>query len=236
MNGTKDSWPNGTFMSRLDAQTAGELLALAPKHEYAADTRLLTQGDRGDHVYLLRSIRTEISACVKVTAIAENGTETMLGIRVNGDLVGELAGLRDGFRSATVVTCTRMYAHLIPHGTLLPFLLRRAKAWRAVAQMIADRLAWANRRRIDIGGYEVPVRLARVMIELADRHGVDTPTGRQLGVRLSQTELGRLIGAGEDAVGQAMRQLRSAGLVTPLYRAVVVTNMPELRAFAELPR
>jgi CRP-like cAMP-binding protein len=103
-----------------------------------------------------------------------------------------------------------------------------------VAGAIADQLQWANQRRLEFAGYAVPVRLARVMVELVDRHGFRTDQGHELGIELSQTELGRLIGAGEDAVGQAMRQLRRSGLVTPHYRKVTINDLHDLRLFGEL--
>ena len=101
--------------------------------------------------------------------------------------------------------------------------------------MIADRLDWANRRRLDFASYDVPVRLARVMVELVDRHGYRSPDGYELGVWISQAELGKLISAKEDAVRKAMRRLKDEELVVARYRRVVITDLAGIRAFADLP-
>jgi hypothetical protein len=104
----------------------------------------------------------------------------------------------------------------------------------APTRMIADRLEWANRRRLDFTAYEVVVRLARVLAELVDVHGVPASDGFELDVRLSQPELGRLIGVSEDAVGQAMRRLKCEGLVVVHYRRVTIVDVHRLRSFADL--
>ena len=63
--------------------------------------------------------------------------------------------------------------------------------------MITERLDWADRLRLSFAGHDVRVHLARVIVELVDRHGYLVAGGYALGVSLSQAELGRLIGAGQ---------------------------------------
>jgi CRP-like cAMP-binding protein len=132
-----------------------------------------------------------------------------------------------------VTTCSDTLVHHIPSQTFLGFLNDHAEAWEAMCRMIADRLDWANRRRLDFAGYDVPQRLARVLLELADRYGRSGSEGRELGIRLSQVELGMLIGAKEHAIGLAMGQLRQLGLVSSVYRRVTIHDMDGLRLFAD---
>lgn len=227
-------WASNTLMARLGERTRQDLLSLSAPREHSAGTVLIRQGDRSSDVYLLRSIRPQASACVKVTSMLENGDECLLGISVSGDVVGELATLRGAPRSATVTTCTSALIHRIPQRAFMQFLERHSDAWREISYMIADRLDWANRRRLDFASYDVPVRLARVMVELVDRHGYQSPDGYELGVWISQAELGKLISAKEDAVRKAMRRLKAEELVVARYRRVVITDLAGIRAFAEL--
>jgi CRP/FNR family cyclic AMP-dependent transcriptional regulator len=242
MNGSKapgsradQRWPRGTLMSRLDPDTADELLHLAVGQEYGPGTVLIHAGGRGTHAYLLRSSRQTRSACVKVTATSENGVETMLGIRAGGDIVGELAVLGMTTRSATVTTCSPLTAHAIPADTFLAFLARRPRAWSAVTLMIAERLEWANRRRIAYAGHDSAVQLARVIAEILELYGYRTPDGlEELGVSLTQAELGSLIGASKEAAAKAVRQLREMKLIATRYRRITVLDATGLRSFAKL--
>ena len=230
--GARRSWPDSTLMSRLDESAGEELVSLVPGIRYRAGTVLINQGARDMQVYLLEPASSGTTACVKVTACLENGQETLLGIGVSGDVFGEQAVLGQRARSATVVACSPLVAHPIPGRQFMEFLRRRPSAWHALALMITERLDWADRRRLSFAGHDVRVHLARVIVELVDRHGYLVAGGYTLGVSLSQAELGRLIGAGQDATALAIRQLREAGLVKTRYRGLVVSDLPALRAAA----
>jgi CRP/FNR family cyclic AMP-dependent transcriptional regulator len=237
-NGAKTArrrWPAGTLMSRLEAQAADELLNLVGGRPYAPGTVLIRQGAVSSHVYLLESAPRGTSACVKVTATSENGIETLLGIRAAGDVVGEIGVLGQRRRSATVTTCSPLIGHPIPADAFMSFLERRPHAWHAVTLMIADRLDWANHRRIDLAGYDVTVQIARVIIRILDLYGYASSNTGELGVRLSQPELGSLVGASKDAAAKAVRRLREMGLIETGYRAIIVRDVAGLRAAAALP-
>jgi CRP/FNR family cyclic AMP-dependent transcriptional regulator len=195
---------------------------------------LLRQGDDATrHAYVLWHVKQRGSACVKITARLPNGTEGLLGIRLCGDVVGELAALHGSPRSATAITCQEVGAQVIQSSDFKAFLGKHQDAWLAVSQMIADQLEWANQRRLDYTGYPVAVRLARILVSLADRHGNRSRTGLELGVTLSQDEIGRLIGARRDAVGQAVAKLKQRGFIATSYRTVTITDLDGLRALAD---
>ncbi|MBF8188626.1 Crp/Fnr family transcriptional regulator [Nonomuraea sp. K274] len=231
------TWPAGTFMAGLDPVLGDRFMALSPATLRRAGHILIRQGDKKDkHVFLLRSVEPRHNALVKVTADLENGEQALLGIRVSGDLVGEMAPLRELPRTATVSLCSDCRVHAIPGAEFTAFLSRYPSAWQAVARLMADRLDWANRRRADMTGYSVEIRLAHVLVELAEHHGAPCPEGVDLGVPLTQVELGRLIGAKEDAVNKAMRRLRDEGLAVTVYRRVILLDLPKLRNFCNQSR
>lgn len=228
-------WPRGTLMSRLDPETADELLQLAVGQEYRPGTVLIHAGGPGTHAYLLRPAGRARSACVKVTATSESGVETMLGIRAAGDVVGELAVLGLDARSATVTTCSALTAHAIPAETFKAFLGRRPQVWGALTLMIAERLEWANRRRVDYAGHDATVQTARVIADVLALYGYRTEDGsEELGVPLSQPELGSLIGASKETAAKAVKQLREMGLIETRYRRITVLDSAALRSFARL--
>jgi CRP/FNR family cyclic AMP-dependent transcriptional regulator len=228
-------WPSGTLLAKLDEDARRDLLSLSPERRFSPETTLLFQGDRTTHLYVLKAARPHMSACVKVTARLANGAESLLGIRVSGDAVGELALIRGSPRSATVTTCSAVIAHEISRQRFMDFLRRHQEAWPAVISMIADQLDWANQRRLDFTGYPVSVRLARALAALTDRHGYPVRGGHEIGVRLSQEEMGKLIGARRDSVAKAIAMLKGCGFISTQYRGIIIADLPGLRTYAELP-
>ncbi|WP_067475842.1 Crp/Fnr family transcriptional regulator [Actinomadura hibisca] len=231
-----EGWPIGTFLAGLKASLRSELLAIAPEQHVSAGQTLMVQGASTDQVLVLRAQGSRSPACVKVVGCLENGAEALFGIRVSGDLVGELAAIRDTARSATVIACTSGAVHRLPKERFLGFLDRNPEAWRLLATMLGDRLDWANQRRLDFTGYPVDKRLARAVAQLAERHGYPVEGGVDLGIALTQEELGKLVGAAKESAVKAVKQMRGTGLIKTGYRRIVVTDIEELKAFAMVSR
>jgi CRP-like cAMP-binding protein len=158
----------------------------------------------------------------------------LLGVRVSGDLIGELGVVRAAPRSATVTVCAPTVVHAFRREDFLDVLSRHPDAWLAMTSTIADRLDWANQHRLEFAGHDVLTRVARVLVLLADRHGRPVPHGLDLGVPLSQEELGRLIGAHRDAVVKAISELRGKGVIETGYRSITIIQPENLRRHAQL--
>lgn len=230
---TPDHWPAGTFMERIGADAAARLLDLARPRTLPVNHVLIGQGEQRGMVALLCAAEPGVTAAAKVTSVLRNGTEVMLGIRVHGDIVGEMSMVRGTPASATVTACTPTAVRSYSHALFREFLDEHPEAWRAVGAVMGDRLESADRQRAEFVGYEVGPRLARILLDLAGRHGRPVPEGVDVGVRLSHTDLGKLIGARTDAVGNAMRGFRSQGLVQSRYRRVVIVDTDRLRGVYE---
>ncbi|HYN97284.1 MAG TPA: Crp/Fnr family transcriptional regulator [Pilimelia sp.] len=189
---------------------------------------ILREGDLESHAVVLHN------AVCKVTAAMADGRQALLAIRVTGDVVGETSALNHTPRSATVTTCRPSTVAVIREVDFRSFLKQHPDAAVEMAGMTAGRLRWANRRRVDFASYPVKVRLARVIADIAETYGYDSPSGTEIGVRLTQLELATLCGAAEVSVQKALRELRSEKAVSTAQRRVVVSDMATLRSMAEL--
>lgn len=227
MTGGPAEWPVGTLMSRLSSRSRAALLRLGVVRLVADGYVLLREGGAGSHVVLLRD------ALAKVTAATSNGRSTLLGIRVSGDLVGEMSVLSDEPRSATVTACGPSWVSVIPRRDFHPYLEAHPDAAVQLTAMVSKRLRDSNRRRVDFASYPVKVRLARVIAEIASAHGTPSPAGIVIAVPLSQPELASLCGAAEITVQKALRDLRADGLVVTGYRRVTVLDLTGLRRVAD---
>lgn len=229
---TAAAWAPGTFVSGLDADSRAELMSLGRFVEYPAGVVLLRQGALQSHVLVLTTARSSDLACVKIVMYGPDGYESLLGIRTSGDLIGEMAALSEGPRRATALTCRPTAVQKISRCEFLAFLKNRPDADAGLKKMLVDRLSEADQQRQEFISHDVPTRLARMIVELADRFGRGGEHGLAVGVELSQREWGQLIGAGEESVRRAMRRLRGLKLITTRQCEVSVVDMVGLRRFA----
>jgi CRP-like cAMP-binding protein len=216
-------WPAGSLLARLNPVVRDDLLSRCRMTRFATGDHLLRQGNRDSHAFVL------VDGLVKVHVVDASGFDTVLALRRQGEIVGELAALTGEPRSASVVAVGRVRAGVVPGRTLVELVRKYPDLARELIRTQAHRLEWANRRRIDFASRPARTKVARVLADLAVAEG-GNGTAR---VALSQRELASLVGVALNTVEQALRRLSSDGLIVRQYRAVLVLDLPGLRAVAE---
>ncbi|MCC8248788.1 Crp/Fnr family transcriptional regulator, partial [Saccharothrix luteola] len=176
-------WPGQSLLGRLREPARRELLAIGSLVRYRPDQEVLEQGSEGAHVLLL------LDGMVKVQRTFGTGRTAFLAVRAAGDLVGEMAVLVGGPRSATVVTCGDVVAKLITSGELMSFLDRRDDAGAAFSEMVMDRLRWPDSAQRDFLSHPAAERVARVLAEVVQTYGREEAHGWTLGIPLTEVEL-----------------------------------------------
>ncbi|MBW4719908.1 Crp/Fnr family transcriptional regulator [Saccharothrix obliqua] len=220
------SWPAGTFLEMLPPAAQAALLELGVPRAFRRGEVMLRESEDSDHVVLL------VRAVVKATVTLDNGRVALLGVKVGGDVVGEMAALSGEPRSATVTVCGDSHARVIPAARFRDYLNRYPEANLALTRMIMQTLRWADKRRTDFTGYPAYVRLARVLDELADGYGRPVPGGVTVDLGLTQRELGALVGAEEDTARKELRSLRDRGVIRMGYRTITVVDRAVLSSIA----
>ena len=222
------TWAPLSFLATLTDATRTAALELGTTSTYRPGRRLVSEGERSDHVYII------LAGFVKITGHAE-GTETLLGIRLPGDVVGETAGLTRRPRMATVTTCGTVTAKVIANVAFQRFLTEQGQAAVSVAATMGERLRFANQRRTDFAAYPPEVRLARVFVDLAHRCGRPMGAGVALDIPLTQAELASMVGVAVPTIQRALRDLRTRGLVVTGYRHITMPDLEALQAAADAP-
>jgi CRP/FNR family transcriptional regulator, cyclic AMP receptor protein len=224
---TAGGWAPATFLGSLPDSVAAELVAESVHKRYDTGRILIREGGTDTHVALL------LSGFVKVSTAVE-GYETLLGIRLPGEVVGEIGALTGEPRNATVTACGRVTAGLLTQARFEAFLSRRPDAHRLVAAAVARQLRWANRRRSDFAAFPAHVRLARLLSEISEVCGRERADGTvEIVVPLTQPELAAMIAIGQATIQKAVRDLRDAGLIETGYRRLVVSDPERLAKLAE---
>jgi CRP-like cAMP-binding protein len=220
------SWPVGSLLDMLSPDGRSTLLKLGVRHQFANGDILIREQEESSHVILL------CQAVVKITASLENGRTALLGIKVSGDVVGEMAALCGNPRCATVTACGSANVRILSKDDFCRFLQDYPDAHFALTRMIMQRLRWADQRRVDFNGYPTIIRLARVLDELAGSYGRRDHDGVVFDVGLTQRELGALVGAEEDTARKELRKLKDEGVIRVGYRSITVLDQAMLTKIA----
>jgi CRP/FNR family transcriptional regulator, cyclic AMP receptor protein len=212
-----------SFLEALDGASRDALHEVGTVRRFAAGLPLLVQADDDDGVLVL------LGGHVKLTVPTQVGREVILAVRGPGDLVGELAALDGGRRTASAVALEAVEALTLSGTAFRRFVTERPPVAHALHRLLADRLREAVRRQVEAGEHDATGRVAARLVELALAHGREAEDGIRIDLPLSQEELGSWTGASREAVARALRTLRGAGWVATGRRQVVVRDLEALR-------
>jgi CRP/FNR family transcriptional regulator, cyclic AMP receptor protein len=219
-------WPTGSLLGTLSIASRERLLGFGATKQYLAGQVLMREGDTTKFVIVL------LDGVVKATGLTFDGKETLLAIRVGGDVVGEFAALDEGPRSSTVYTCGTVVGRVIGQADFLRAVHQDSQLAQAVDRSIVAKVRSANARRVDFAGYDAPTRLARVLRELAIRYGVQSGNRVVIAWPLTQPELASLASVAEPTAQKALRSLREGGVIATGYRSLTIVDLDALNRIA----
>jgi CRP/FNR family transcriptional regulator, cyclic AMP receptor protein len=185
--------------------------------------RLFSEGDAGDKLYII------LSGKIKLTKAAPDGRENLLSVHGPGEMFGELS-LFDPIprtSSATAVTKARLAG--LAHDDLRTWLTTRPEVAMHLLQALAQRLRRINEVKADLVFTDVPGRVAKALLDLADRFGVPTPEGVQVSHDLTQEELAQLVGASRETVNKALADFTARGWIQLAAKSVLITDPDRLK-------
>lgn len=184
---------------------------------------LFVEGDASDRVFILLGGR------VRVFRTDEEGREALLAIRGPGDLLGELAAV-DGYpRSASAVALEPGEVAVVSGADFRDALDTIPGLAHILLGTVVGRLRDADRKRAEFGAADATRRVARRLVELAERYGEDDGDAVIISLAITQEDLAGWTGASREAVSRALRDLRKAGLVETARRSVRVLDIGALR-------
>jgi CRP/FNR family transcriptional regulator len=146
-----------------------------------------------------------------------------------GECLGELSVLDGRPRSATAVAMNRVEALVVPRDAFLAILQENPRLTHSVLDRLSRRVRSLREQIHDTVKLDLKGRLARQLLDLADRYGEWTRDGVRVAVGLSQRELGQMIGGARANVNQALNGFQARGILTVEREGIVIHRPDELR-------
>ncbi|MFC5663831.1 Crp/Fnr family transcriptional regulator [Kitasatospora misakiensis] len=176
-------------------------------------TTLLRQGEPGTHVLAL------LTGVAKAVRREPNGDLTLLAFRGPGEVLGEVAVLDDGVRSASVQAMVDCSVAVVTRTAFLRFVADQD------LYPVMVRYALGRLRESDVarGGGDVVARLSAALVVLAELSGGAPGAGAPTGVALALTrdELAQHLGVSRNTISAALVELVPLGVECGRRRIVV---------------
>jgi len=198
----------------------GELDALAERTRRGSFRRgetIFRKDDPGTHLYLV------IDGAVKISLPGEFGHEALVALMRSGDFFGELALFDRSPRSATAVALEETHAGLLAADDFLAFLESHPGAVRVVMEVLARTIRRLSDRVEDLIFLDVPSRVAKYLLDLAQSDGGENPE-----LNLTQDELAAFTGASRVSVNRVLGDLERRELIRIRRRKIAILDPERL--------
>ncbi len=213
---------NTPLFAALDDEAAAALRSCMNDVKVARGRTLFNEGDPGDRLYVVTEGK------IKLGRTAADGRENLLAILGPGEMFGELSLFDPGPRTATATAVTDTSVLGLGHDELEPWLTGRPEVAAQLLGALAQRLRRTNEAMADLVFSDVPGRVAKALLDLARRFGVQSEDGLHVTHDLTQEELAQLVGASRETVNKALADFASRGFLRLEARAVVILDIERL--------
>ena len=190
--------------------------------DYTRGEAVFHEGEQGDTLYIV------LSGKVKVGRRAADGRENMLSVMGPSDMFGELSLFDPGPRTATATVLTDARLASLAHSSLRPWITDRPEIAEQLLRVLARRLRRTNDALADLIFTDVPGRVAKALLGLAERFGTQEAEGVRVHHDLTQEELAQLVGASRETVNKALADFAARGWMRVDSRAVTILDADRL--------
>ena len=210
------------LFAALEDDAAASLSALLSTRSVPRGHVVFREGDTGDRLFVV------IDGKVKISRTSNDGRENLLAVLGSAEMFGELSLFDPGPRTATVSAVTDAVLASLDHDDLRPLLLERPAVAVQLLQALAQRLRRTNEAMADLVFTDVPGRVAKALLDLAEKFGVSEPDGTRVRHDLTQEELAQLVGASRETVNKALSEFASRGWLRLEGRTVLLLDSERL--------
>ena len=181
------------------------------------------EGDQGDRLYFI------VSGKIKLGRTSSDGRENLIAVLGPGELFGEMALFDPHPRNATATAVSETRLAGLSHENMRKAILNSPEVSIQLLQALAARLRRTNESLADLVFSDVPGRVAKALLDLADRFGRPATDGILVAHELTQEELAQLVGASRETVNKALAEFVQRGWLRLEARAFVILYTPRLR-------
>ncbi|MBP3089401.1 Crp/Fnr family transcriptional regulator [Corynebacterium sp. sy017] len=222
MEGTHDILARAGIFHEVDPAAVDSLISELETVRFSRGTTIFEEHEPGNRLYIITSGK------VKLARHSTDGRENLLAIMGPSDMFGELSIFDPGPRTSSAVCITEVYAATMDSETLYKWIDAHPEISKQLLRVLARRLRRTNTSLGDLIFTDVPGRVAKTLLQLANRFG--TPEGSALRVNhdLTQQEIAQLVGASRETVNKALATFAQRQWIRLDGKSVLIVNPEHL--------
>jgi CRP/FNR family transcriptional regulator, cyclic AMP receptor protein len=210
----------------LSEEELAHLSGLAERRVYKPRETIVEKGAPANEFFVLLRGRA------KVGTPGADGSHAAVNVMGPGEVFGEIAILDGQPRSATVTTLEECEMAVVDKAAFNNLLSASPSMAVKLLNVLARRVRELTTRIEDRAFLDVPARLAKQLLWLAGKHGIERGPAVRIDLKLSQQELGDLVGATRESVNKQLREWTRSGILKQERECIEIFDLDELASIA----
>jgi len=190
--------------------------------DFPSGHTVFAEGEPGDRLFII------ISGKVKIGRRSPDGRENLLTIMGPSDMFGELSIFDPGPRTSSATTITEVRAASMDRDALRAWIADRPEIAEQLLRVLARRLRRTNNNLADLIFTDVPGRVAKQLLRLAQRFGTQEGDALRVTHDLTQEEIAQLVGAARETVNKALGDFAQRGWICLDGKSVLICKCESL--------
>jgi CRP/FNR family cyclic AMP-dependent transcriptional regulator len=219
------------FFRPMRSEELDEIIGFASDRRIGKGTVIFNKGSPGS------SLMAVLAGRIRISNVSAEGKEVTLNMIGPGEIFGEIALLDGKPRTADATAIDDTTLMVVERQQFLPFLLRDASLVERLLVVLCDRLRRTSLALEEIALFDLPARLARLLMKLAADYGRPLPReqggGVRIDVKLSQRDLSTLVASTRESVNKQLRIWRETGTIDRRDGYLIVLKPEALQALVE---
>jgi len=206
----------------LDPAAAKALARRLDKVSFRRGHTVFSEGEPGETLYIITS------GHVTITRRRPGGTPTLTAILGVADMFGELAVFDPGPRGSSATALTDVKAVSLSRTAMRRWIAEHPAAVDALLALLARRHRRITDELCELLHPDLTARVARRLVDLAQRFGTPDRDGIRVTAPLTQTDLAQLAGANRPPVHRVLADFTERGWIRMGDRGLLVVDAVSL--------
>jgi CRP-like cAMP-binding protein len=174
-----------------------------------------------------------VTGRVKISSGVAPDKEVVLNIIDPGEVFGEIALLDGKPRTADATAMEPTELVVLDRRDFLPMIERHPEVCLRIINVLCEHIRHTNEQLEDTLFLLQSARLAKTLVRLAREYGRKTADGVKIDIKLSQRELGNLVGMRREGLNRQLSLWRDEGLIAIEGGRISVRDVAKLERAAD---
>jgi len=220
----QETYGSGAWIENLPPQIRDEVMAATTTKNCADGELIYSAGDTAEASYIIEQGK------VKLCLLTPEGKEFIIALWSEGECFGEQGVIDNSPRLSSAYAEGPVRLRALSKENITRLRKQHNEVSEALLLMVNYRLRLIMNHMYRVLLSPLQQQLAARIYMAAKSSGIETPSGTEIQIKLTQDDLAKLTGASRQSINKELKELQRLNILETNSKKITVLDMPYLEA------